>query len=68
MGMNLKEYFSTEPRGSKQEMADHLGISFTWLSLLINNKRTVSPMLAVKIDEATQQLVSKEELLPSIFK
>lgn len=65
--MTLLEYFSTEPRGAKHEMAQYLGITDTYMSLLIHGKRRPSPSMAVKIDQATQGLVTKRELRPDIF-
>ena len=65
--MNLKQYFKDEPYGSKKEMADHLGITQTWLGLLIRKARSPSPELAKKIEKATQGLVSAKELRPDIF-
>ena len=65
--MNLKKYFKDEPFGSKKEMADYLGISTTWLALIINQNRKVSPQLAKKIEKATQGLVTAKELRPDIF-
>ena len=65
--MTLTEYFSTEPRGAKLEMAEHLGITPTWLSLLMSGRKRASPLLCVKIEEATQQLVTKKELRPDLF-
>jgi len=65
--MTLTEYFSTEPRGAKLEMAEHLGITPTWLSLLMSGKKKASPLLCVRIEEATQQLVSKKDLRPDLF-
>jgi DNA-binding transcriptional regulator YdaS (Cro superfamily) len=65
--MTLNEYFSEEPRGAKSEMAAYLGISLTWLSLVINGKRKVSPKLALAIEEATQGLVKKADLRPDLF-
>lgn len=65
--MNLKKYFKDEPFGSKKEMADYLGISPTWLALIINQNRKVSPQLAKKIEKATQGLVTAKELRPDIF-
>jgi DNA-binding transcriptional regulator YdaS (Cro superfamily) len=65
--MNLKEYFKDEPYGAKKEMAEHLGITQTWLGLLIRKARRPSPELAKKIDKATQGLVSAQELRPDIF-
>ena len=65
--MTLTEYFATEPRGAKMEMAEYLGISATWLSLLMSGRKRASPLLAIRIEEATQQLVSREELRPDLF-
>jgi len=65
--MNLKQYFKDEPRGSKKEMADYLGITLTWLGLLIGKKKKPSAMLARKIEKATQGLVKASELRPDLF-
>jgi len=65
--MTLTEYFSTEPRGAKLEMAEHLGITPTWLFLIMTGRKRPSPLLCVRIEEATQQLVTKKELRPDLF-
>ena len=65
--MTLEEYFSTEPPGSVTEMAAYLGVTTTWLSLLINKHRRPSPELSIKIEKATQGLVTRLELRPDIF-
>ena len=65
--MNLKQYFKDEPYGAKKEMAEHLGITPTWLGLLLRKARRPSPELAKKIEEATQGLVTKKELRPDLF-
>jgi DNA-binding transcriptional regulator YdaS (Cro superfamily) len=65
--MTLQEYFSTEPLGARGEMAEYLGISLTWLSLLIHERRTASAALAVKIEKATQGLVTRKDLRPDLF-
>ena len=49
------------------EMAEYLGITPTWLSLLMSGRKRASPLLAVKIEEATQKLVTREELRPDLF-
>jgi len=66
--MNLKQYFQDEPYGAKKEMADHLGITQTWLGLLIRKAKRPSPKLAIKIEEATQGLVTAKELRPDLFR
>ena len=65
--MTLNEYFSTEPRGAKSEMAEHLRITPTWLSLLIRGERKASPELSLRIENATQGLIKRSELRPDIF-
>lgn len=65
--MTLEEYFRDEPRGAKVEMAEYLGITLTWLSLLIHDKVKPSVLLAKRIEDATQGLVTKEELRGDIF-
>jgi DNA-binding transcriptional regulator YdaS (Cro superfamily) len=65
--MTLEEYFMTEPRGAKAEMAQHLGISPTWLGQLLSGVRLASPKLSVAIEKATQGLVTRAELRPDLF-
>jgi DNA-binding transcriptional regulator YdaS (Cro superfamily) len=65
--MTLLEYFSTEPIGSKKEMANHLGITQVWLSLLIHTNKRCSPALAKAIEVATQGLVTRRELRPDLY-
>ena len=65
--MNLKQYFKDEPLGSKKEMAEYLGITPTWMALLISKRRRPSPYLAKKIEKATQGLVTAKELRPDLF-
>jgi len=66
--MTLVEYFKTDVRGAKSEMAEHLGVTPTWMALLISGRRKASPMLAVRIEEATGGLVTRLELRPDIFR
>jgi DNA-binding transcriptional regulator YdaS (Cro superfamily) len=65
--VHLKQYFKDEPYGSKKEMSDYLGITPTWLGILIGRKRKPSPMLAKKIQKATQGLVTMKDLRPDLF-
>jgi len=48
-------------------MARHLGITAEWLSKLISGKVQPSPALAKRIEEATQGLVTREDLRPDLF-
>ena len=65
--MNLKQDFKDEPYGAKKEMALHLGITPTWLGLLLKKKRKPSPALAKRIEIATVGLVTAKELRPDLF-
>jgi DNA-binding transcriptional regulator YdaS (Cro superfamily) len=65
--MYLHQYFKDEPYGAKKEMADYLGITPTWLGLLIRRSRRPSAMLAKRIEKATQGLVTAKELRPDLF-
>ena len=65
--MTLAEYFKTDVRGAKSEMAEYLKISPTWMALIIAGKRKASPVLALAIEKATGGLVTRQELRPDIF-
>lgn len=66
--MTLTEYFKTDVRGAKAEMASYLKITPTWMSLLIAGRRKPSPVLAIAIEEATGGLVTRQETRPDIFR
>lgn len=65
--MTLADYFLSTPRGSKGELAKALGVSRTWVSLLISGKGKASPFLAKKIEEFTKGQVTAASLRPDIF-
>lgn len=65
--MTLTDYFKDEPRGSKAEMAEHLKISPTWLSLLMRGERRASAALCMKIEKATGGAVKRKDLRPDLF-
>ena len=65
--MNLQEYFKEEPKGSINEMAVFLGVTPTWMSLIIHGHRKPSPKLAIMIEKATQGLILRKDLRPDIF-
>lgn len=65
--MKLHEYFATEPRGAKIEMARYLKITPEWMSKLIAETHLCSPVLAKRIEEATQGLVTRKDLRPDLF-
>jgi DNA-binding transcriptional regulator YdaS (Cro superfamily) len=65
--MNLRQYFKGEPYGSKKEMAQRLGITQTWLGLLISKTRRPSPELAKRIEKMTKGQVTAHDLRPDLF-
>lgn len=65
--MTLQEYFLTRPRGAKVEMSRRLGISKTWLSLVISGREVPSPELAAEIERLTKGKVKRKILRPDIF-
>lgn len=67
ISMTLSEYFKEEPHGAISEMARHIGVSPTWLSLLIHGHRKASFKVAVKLEKATQGLVTLRDLRPDLY-
>lgn len=65
--MNLSEYFEDKPRGAKVQLAQKLGISKTWLSLVISGRKLPSPELARDIEAYTGRRVKRADLRPDIF-
>jgi DNA-binding transcriptional regulator YdaS (Cro superfamily) len=66
--MTLTEYFADRPRGAKAQMAEQLGISRTWLSLVISGRETCSAEMAAAIHKLTNGAVSREDLRPDLFR
>lgn len=65
--MTLKEYFESQPWGAKRQMCRDLGVSKTWLSLIINGHHVPSAQLAYEIEKQTQGKVTRRELRPDLF-
>jgi DNA-binding transcriptional regulator YdaS (Cro superfamily) len=65
--MTLTEYFIDKPRGAKVALAKTLGISKTWLSLIISGRYLPSPELARDIEANTGRKVKRADLRPDIF-
>lgn len=65
--MTLKNYFLPLPRGSKVSMARALGISKTWLSLIINGQKSPSAQLSKEIEKNTNGVVTRKDLRPDLF-
>jgi len=65
--MTLKEFFATKKLGAKTEMADALGISRTWMALIVNGQKVPSPELSLEIERYTKGKVKRKELRPDVF-
>ena len=65
--MTLQEFFNDKPRGTKVAMARKLGISKTWLSLILSGTKLPSPDLARDIESYTGGKVKRAVLRPDIF-
>ena len=65
--MTLVEYFSSLPRGAKSAMAKDLGVTKTWIALLVAGTHKPSAALAVQIEQYTRKAVKKKELRPDLF-
>jgi DNA-binding transcriptional regulator YdaS (Cro superfamily) len=63
--MTLEQYFAGQHRGAKSELARELGITKTWLSLLISGREVPSATLAIEIERHTG--VSRKHLRPDLF-
>ena len=65
--MQLREYFDGKPHGSKVEFAKSLGITKTWLSLIMSGRKIPSVTLCLEIEKLTKRKVKRKELRPDIF-
>lgn len=65
--MTLKQFFLDKPRGTKAAMAHAMGVSRTWLALLISEARKPSAELANSIHRYTDGAVRREDLRPDLF-
>ena len=65
--MPLREWLKSQGRGSQQKLAQKLGVSETWMSLLVNGRVPCSPVLATAIHQVTEGAVNRLELRPDIF-
>jgi DNA-binding transcriptional regulator YdaS (Cro superfamily) len=65
--VTLTEFFENKPRGSKLAMANKLGISKTWMSLVISGRVLPSPELSGAIERYTKGQVKRIVLRPDVF-
>ena len=65
--MTLKDYFKDKPRGAQVELARKLGVSKTWMSLLVSGREVPSAGLALMIEKFTHGKVKRKTLRPDLF-
>jgi len=65
--MTLRQYFQGRPRGAQADLARQVGISRTWMSLLVSDRRLPSAELAVAIERCTGGKVRRKTLRPDLF-
>lgn len=65
--MTLREWLKSQGRGAQQKLAQKIGVSETWMSLLVNNRVPCSPHLATAIHQVTDGAVDRMGLRPDIF-
>ena len=63
--MTLQDYFSDKQHGAKAALARDLGITKTWMSMVINGRVTPSATLCLEIERRTG--VRREVLRPDLF-
>ena len=65
--MQLKDYFENKPHGSKVSFAKSLGITKTWLSLIMSGRKLPSASLCATIERITNKKVKRKDLRPDLF-
>lgn len=65
--MTLQEYFQNKPRGAQVALARQLGVSKTWMSLLVTGREVPSAGLALMIEKFTHGKVKRKTLRPDLF-
>ena len=65
--MTLKDNFKDKPRGAQVELARKLGVSKTWMSLLVSGREVPSAGLALMIEKFTKGQVTRKSLRPDLF-
>jgi len=65
--VTLAEFFANKPKGAKTEMCRAIGISRTWMALLIAGTHIPSAEVCVEIEKYTKGAVTRKELRPDLF-
>jgi len=65
--MTLNEWFKQQPYGAKKLFAISLGITPTWLGLILSGRKKCSASLAKAIEKETKRQVKAKTLRPDLF-
>lgn len=65
--MKLLEYIKQHGKEQASEVARAAGTNYAYLSQIANGHRNCSPSLALKIENATEKLVTRQELRPDVY-
>ena len=65
--MTLNEWFKEKPYRYKKEFALLLGVTPTWLGLILSGRKKCSAALAKTIEKETKRKVKAKTLRPDIF-
>jgi len=65
--MTLQEWFADRPYGSKKQFSADLGITPTWLGLILSGRKKCSAALAKAIEVKTKKMVKAKTLRPDLF-
>jgi hypothetical protein len=63
--MTLKEWLSTQPRGAQRRLAEAIGVSWTWMTLIVNGHKLPSRKLTLLIEKETG--INRATLNPKEF-
>lgn len=63
--MKLKDYL--KKHGATGKLAQEVEVTRTWLSLVANDRRLASAILAVKIERATKGKVTRKDLRADLY-
>ncbi|HAK8205120.1 TPA: helix-turn-helix domain-containing protein [Salmonella enterica] len=62
--MTLKEFMHNLKIGEAKKLAEHLGVSPSYLSQMASGKASISPTRSLQIEKATGGMVSREDTRP----
>ena len=65
--MNLLDYYQKLKAEQKQQLANEIGTSLAYLRHLAHGRRMPGPKMVHRIEQATGEQVSRQELRPDFY-